>query len=390
MAQNAHLDHKEALDLIAQRIKRFLRVRPEGDWADEAELDALRTRLLHRCLADTGADAVCHEDDLSVVGLDVLPALLIGLDRRVLLLEVIHVGVGADGVVGVPDDLLVLAGLAGADGPVIRVDVVLAHLGQLDGLDHLADGGVGANQNGMTIFLRQIEGQVGQIGVLLHARRCKNDGAVIAVAAAAGQLPVVALALEDVAQAGADTHDVRDDRRDVVTAEVRDAFLLQGEAGAGGSGQRTRAAAGRAEEHVDAGKLGLRLDELTADLLHAPGHILQNLRLRGDGIAAEETASSAKTGLCKGLIAFHQYFSHCFVTSLSFQNFDRVVRAHSVAAAAGDALFFIDLHGFIALLAKLTGRRERLDRAHAHAQVAALTPLGVQLDFFHRWINPPA
>ena len=209
-------------------------------------------------------------------------------------------------------------------------------------------------------------------------------------AAAAGQLPVVALALEDVAQAGADTHDVRDDRRDVVTAEVRDAFLLQGEAGAGGSGQRTRAAAGRAEEHVDAGKLGLRLDELTADLLHAPGHILQNLRLRGDGIAAEETASSAKTGLCKGLIAFHQYFSHCFVTSLSFQNFDRVVRAHSVAAAAGDALFFIDLHGFIALLAKLTGRRERLDRAHAHAQVAALTPLGVQLDFFHRWINPPA
>ena len=107
---------------------------------------------------------------------------------------------------------------------------MLAHLGQLDGLDHLADGGVGANQNGMTIFLRQIEGQVGQIGVLLNARRGKNNGAVVAVAAAAGQLPVVALTLEDVAQAGADTHDVRDDRRDVVTAEVRDAFLLQGEA----------------------------------------------------------------------------------------------------------------------------------------------------------------
>jgi len=132
---------------------------------------------------------------------------------------------------------------------------VLLHLRQLHGLDHLADGGVGTEEDGVTVLLCRIKGYVSQIGVFLHAGRSQNDGAVIAVAAAAGQLPVVALALGDIAQTGADAHDVDDHRRDIVGHQVGDALLIQGEARSGGAGQRPCAGRGRAQQHVDSRKL---------------------------------------------------------------------------------------------------------------------------------------
>ena len=166
---------------------------------------------------------------------------------------------------------------------------------------------------GWRYFSARVEGHVREVGVLLHARGGEDYRPVVAVAAAAGELPVVALALEDVAETGAYAHDVGDDRGDVVAAEVADALLLEREAGAGGGRERPRAAAGRAEEHIDARYLALGLDELSAHLGHAPGHILEYLRLRGYRVAAEETAAGPYGGFREGLVALHQNLAITFL-----------------------------------------------------------------------------
>ena len=101
------------------------------------------------------------------------------------------------------------------------------HLVQLDRLGHLAYCGVGADYYRVTVLFSEVEGQICEVGVLLNGGGGEDDGPVIAVAAAAGELPVVALALEDVAQGGAYAHDVSDDRRHVAAAQIGDALLLQ-------------------------------------------------------------------------------------------------------------------------------------------------------------------
>ena len=113
------------------------------------------------------------------------------------------------------NDALLFALAATVNGPVKLVDVVLTHLVQLDRLGHLAYCGVGAYYYRVTVLFSEVEGQICEVGVLLNGGGGEDDGPVIAVAAAAGELPVVALALEDVAQGGAYTHDVSDDRRHV-------------------------------------------------------------------------------------------------------------------------------------------------------------------------------
>ena len=146
------------------------------------------------------------------------------------------------------------------------------------------------------------------------------------MAAAAGHLPVVALALRDVAEAGTDTHDVDDDSRKIRRNEIGDALLIQGEARAGGAGQRTRAGRCRAEEHVDARELGLGLHERAADLIHALGQILEDLGLRGDGIAAVKPAAGAQRRFCQGLIALHQLFAH---VCTSYSRISKTLSGHT-------------------------------------------------------------
>lgn len=154
----------------------------------------------------------------------------------------------------------------------------------------------------------------------------QHDRAVVAVAAAAGHLPVVALSLRDVAETGADAHDVDDDRRKIRRDQIGDALLIQREAGACGAGQRARAGSRRAEEHVDARELGLGLHERAADLIHALGQILEDLGLRGDGIAAVKPAAGAQRRFCQGLIALHQLFAH---VCTSYSRISKTLSGHT-------------------------------------------------------------
>ena len=197
---------------------------------------------------------------------------------------------------------------------------------ELDALDHLADGGVGRDQHGVAVLLRQLEGGGHHVAVFLHGGRRQHDRAVVAVAAAAGHLPVVALSLRDVAETGADAHDVDDDRRKIRRDQIGDALLIQREAGACGAGQRARAGSRRAEEHVDARELGLGLHERAADLIHALGQILEDLGLRGDGIAAVKPAAGAQRRFCQGLIALHQLFAH---VCTSYSRISKTLSGHT-------------------------------------------------------------
>ena len=82
----------------------------------------------------------------------------------------------------------------------------------------------------------------------------------------------------------------------------------------------------RAEEHVDARELGLGLHERAADLIHALGQILEDLGLRGDGIAAVKPAAGAQRRFCQGLIALHQLFAH---VCTSYSRISKTLSGHT-------------------------------------------------------------
>ena len=187
---------------------------------------------------------------------------------------------------------------------------MLLHFGKLDGLDHLTDRSVGADEDRVTVLLGKIKGDVRKVCVFLYGCRCENYRAVVAVTAAAGELPIVALTLENVAESGADTHNVRNDCGNVVAAKVGDTLLLERESRTGRCGERSCAGAGCAEKHIDARNLGFGLNKLTADLSHSPGHILKYFRLRSDGVTAEEAAAGTQASFGKCLVAFHKNFCH--------------------------------------------------------------------------------
>lgn len=100
-------------------------------------------------------------------------------------------------------------------------------LAHFDGFNHLADGRIGGDENGVTIFFGKVKGLSHHIEVFLYGVGREDNGAVVAVAAAAGHLPIVALALGDVAEAGADAHDVNDNRGQIGRNQIGDALLIE-------------------------------------------------------------------------------------------------------------------------------------------------------------------
>ena len=91
-------------------------------------------------------------------------------------------------------------------------------------------------------------------------------------------------------------HNVGYDCGQIAAAEIGDALLLEREARPRRCGQRSRAGHRRAENHVDARKLGFGLNKLTADFLHSPRQVLKHLGLRSYGVAAEEAAACSQAG----------------------------------------------------------------------------------------------
>ena len=182
---------------------------------------------------------------------------------------------------------------------------MLLHLRELDRLDHLTDCRVRCDEHWMAVLLRQVKRSVCQIHAFLNALRCQHNRAVVSVAAASCQLPVISLSHEDVAESAADTLYVNDDRRKIASAQIRYALLLERESRTRSCGQRSHSACRSSHEHVYSGQFRFGLHTCSANLIHSPAEVLKYLCLRCDRIAAEESASGAEAGFSKGFISLH-------------------------------------------------------------------------------------
>ncbi len=129
---------------------------------------------------------------------------------------------------------------------------------------------------------------------------------VVAVAAALDALEIIALRGLDVAQSGAAAHNVQNYAGQLRTRAVADAFLLQGDAGAGGGSDGAHAGTGRAVDHVDCRNFAFRLQEAAAHFRHTGGHILRNFCLRCNRIAEEESRASPDGRFSDRFAALHQ------------------------------------------------------------------------------------
>ena len=184
--------------------------------------------------------------------------------------------------------------------------------GQDDLFHHLADDAVGEYHGRVAPAEGQLEGQVDEVGHLLHRGRCEHDGLVVAVASAHGGLQIVALAGLYGAQAWASALHVDDQGGYFAHGHVRHALLHQGHAGARRGCHDAFAAAAASVEHVDGGHFafGLQHDHAGGLPRLQQAQRFEYLRLGCDGVAEESVAAAAYGGVGDGFVAFQQ---HIFV-----------------------------------------------------------------------------
>ena len=231
-------------------------------------------------------------------------------------------GLGVD-INGVDDAALlgVVARLPAGAGPglLLRVNLVVDHLGHLDRLHHLGDDAVSEEEDRHAVLFCLVKGKHHDVDGFLNGRRGIGQQVVVAVAAALDALEVVALRGLDVAEAGAAAHDVQDNAGELCTRAVADAFLLQADAGAGGRGDDACAGAGSAVYHIDCRNFAFRLEEASSDFGHTGGHVLGDFSLRGNGIAEEKACAGTNGGLCDRFASLHQ--SQCHILFPPSQSF---------------------------------------------------------------------
>ena len=302
--------------------------RPQRDGAEQAYLQAFFLGKLHGFLGDAGGTAEGH-DHVVVVLVEVggLEAHLVVANLLVLLLQMqvalLH---HLRGELERRDDigLAVLRAAGGSPGALLQ-DFFLGATGlerrQHHLLHHLSYDTVGKNHGGVAIFECELEGQVDEVGHLLHAVRGERDDVVVAITTAARSLEIVALRGLDGTQSGAATLHVYKHARQLGTSHVGNAFLHQGNTRRRRRGKHLLTCTGTAVDHVDGCHLALGLQHHHAGGLPRLqlGERLNHFTLRSDRIA--EISVSTATNGCMGyrLIAFHQYnFFFCHLYSTFF------------------------------------------------------------------------
>ena len=301
---------------LGQLLQRRRRERPERDGPDHADPFALVAEALDGALGDTRADAVGHDDHLGVVGEVGLVADLVLLHEAELALELpvlllLELGVEDQGV-----DRLGGPAFGAGDGPGLLVVRRPHETVEVDRLHHLAEDAVAEDDDRVAVLVRQVEGERHDLRQLLHRRGREDDGAVVAVTAAARGLEVVRLGPGDAPHTGAAAHDVDDDGGQLVGHQVGDALLLEAHAGAARRRHGARSGRRGAEHHVDGGDLALRLDEHAADARQAPGHVLGDLVLGRDGVPEVVGAPGEDGRLAQGDVAAHELL-HDLLTSMA-------------------------------------------------------------------------
>jgi hypothetical protein len=305
-----HLHHQEGLHLTAQGLDGRIGEGAEGQRTEQPHPDALGSGGPHRREGHPPRDAEAHHHLLGVVQVIFPIAHLPGLDLPPALQQtpvglLLLIGVEVNGSQDTPG-----AALSAGHRPLRAGPWGLAHRRQLGGLHHLADAPIRQHHGDGAVALGQIEGQDREVDGLLHRRRGQSDHPVIPVAAAADNLVVIPLGGRDVPQAGAAAHHVDDHAGHLRARDVGEALHHQADARTGGRGHHPGAGAGRAVDHVDGRDLALRLHEHPPQLRHAPGHILQQLGLWGDGIPEIRLDAGPDGRLRHRLVALQQLPRH--------------------------------------------------------------------------------
>ena len=196
-------------------------------------------------------------------------------------------------------------GAAAAARGAVEGPVVLRQRAEVDGLDVDRLVGVGevvvaVEHHRVAPAVGQVERQLGQLDGLGDVHRGEHDAALVAVAAAAGGLPVVAL------RAG----HVHDHHREPGQRQLADRLLHERQALTGRAGGAAGAGGGRAPRHAHRLELALGVHAHPTDGRELLGHVLEHLGERRHRVAGEEPAAGGDHRLGDGLGALHQSRRH--------------------------------------------------------------------------------
>ena len=126
----------------------------------------------------------------------------------------------------------------------------LASAGQHYIFHHFGQRTIAGNHNGVKIFFSQFKGQRSKVSIFLYRIRSQYDGAVVTMAAAFGQLEIVALRTQDFTISRAGTHYIYNNRRQASCGHIAHRFAAQRKARAGGSCHASLTSSGNTSHHI--------------------------------------------------------------------------------------------------------------------------------------------
>ena len=190
--------------------------------------------------------------------------------------------------------------------PVGEIWLCILGVGKLHALHHLALQPVGEHDRRRTPLGRHTERKNRKIAHLLRTGGSDGERLVVPVASALHCGSVVTLLRIDVSETGTSTVDVHDNRRELRSSKVGYALLHQGEPGAGRRRHAELSGGSRAEHHVHARRLALRLHESAAKHRKPLCRPMRNLACRSDGIAEIEVATGIQRTHHDSFVSFYE------------------------------------------------------------------------------------
>ena len=300
------LEHRDPARARGRARERLRGERPQRDRAEQAHARALRAQLAHGVAREARQRAERHHDELGVVAVARLAALLLARDRVVLVREPLPELLGLDALHALAhaDRVQVARAAAAAERPVhrpvLRGQRAEVERGDVDRLGRVREQEVAVDLHRVAPAIGEVERELGELDRLAHVDRREHDVAVVAVAAAARGLVVVELSARHVEQ-----HE-----RQLGARDLGQRLLHQRDPLAGRPGGRARAGGERAPRHADRLELALGVDAHAAALGQERREVLEQLGERRHRIAGEEAAARGERGARDRLGAFEQGSRH--------------------------------------------------------------------------------
>ena len=172
----------------------------------------------------------------------------------------------------------------------------------LQTLTHQRDGGLGHDDDRVSVFFRQIKRPNGVVVQLLHRRRAEDDGLVI-TAASIAQLVDVSIGGKVVT---AGTHNIGHNDGGLDGIAVAESFLHVVKTGAGSGSHDLATSQRSASQGENRAKLIFTLHKFSTHLGQTLGHTLRDLVGRGDRITGEKVTAGTDRAFYQCIVAQHE------------------------------------------------------------------------------------